>query len=195
MNKQLQKPATTPVSQQPPFQGAPLDTPKHIAGEATDGTPLGAGRDYDPAASGSGNAHGKASATRAGGDPVSSPVIGNPGEARRDIGYDYGLAGASAAQPLGNPRAASQPLSSVPMFVQVKQEPVEEDTTEYAERVRARQKGHYNGLREVGDIFENVNNLKTYPEDPNSWFEDAEKDPHQEMPVRQRLRQSKQGKK
>lgn len=166
------------------------DAPASVIGEGTPGTPPGMGRAYDDAASGSGNAHGKASSTPAGGNPVYSPVIGNPGEARRDIGYDYGLAAATSRSQT-NPRAFSQPVTSVPMLVQVQQEPKPADDTEYAERVRARSKGHYDGLREMGDVFDNPQNLATYPEDPNSWFEDATKPPQDALSQRELLRTRK----
>lgn len=50
------------------------------------------------------------------------------------------------------------------------------DKTEYAELVRARGKGEYNGLKAKGDVFANDRNLPTFPEDPESWIEDADRD-------------------
>jgi len=54
------------------------------------------------------------------------------------------------------------------------------DTNDYAEIVRARSKGEYNGLKEKGAVFNNDRNLPTYPEDPASWIEDADRDPEWE---------------
>lgn len=146
----------------------------------TTATPEGAGTDYTQEATASANANGKASATPEGGDPVNSPVIGNPGENRPDMGYDYGVAGNHSR---GAPIAATQALQAVTMLVpsaaQAAAGPVPgspEDTTEYAELVRARYRGHYDGVKEVGVVFSNDRNLPTYPEDPNSWFEDAERE-------------------
>ncbi len=143
----------------------------------TQSTPEGAGKQYTQEASGSANENGKASATPAGGDPVNSPVVGNPGENRPDMGYDYGLA---ARVDQGAPIQPSTPLQSVQVLMptqsQVNAGPApgsDEDDTEYAAVVRARYKGHYDGVRERGDVFDNVRNLPTYPEDKNSWFEDA----------------------
>jgi len=145
--------------------------------------PEGAGTQYETQPSGSANPHGKASATAAGGDPVNSPVIGNPGESRPDMAYDYGLAGAAPAP--SNPHAVSRPLESS----DVKKLPADPllvkngrvrpgsdaDTTEYAEIVRARAKGEYGGIKEKGEVFNNDRNLPTFPEDPASWFEDADR--------------------
>lgn len=140
-------------------------------------TPEGAGKEYTQQASASANSNGKASASVAGGDPVNSPVIGNTGERRPDMGYDYGLA---AKQSSGNPIQPTVPLQ--PVQVHVLQAPAAaEDTTEYAELVRARSKGHYDGIREKGEVFDNPRNLPTYPEDKNSWFEDADRDPEWEL--------------
>lgn len=154
-------------------------------------TPEGAGAEYEKDASGSANVHGKASATRAGGDPVNSPVQGNPGESRPDMAYSYGLAAANVGA-RGAPNQPSQPLVSHQVGGQVVQVvdlnmkdgkprpggPLDE--TEYAVQVRARERGEYNGLREKGDVFDNDRNLPTYPEDPRSWFEDASLDPNWE---------------
>ena len=113
---------------------------------------------------GADNDNGKASATRAGGDPVTSPVIGNPGESDPAAGnYDYGLAGALQGQ--ANPKPVAPPAAPVAQEVVV--------PYEYAFEVRARQKGEYDGIKEVGEVFDNTKNLPTYPEDRNSWFEDA----------------------
>lgn len=163
-------------------------------------TPEGAGREYTQRAGATENTNGKASATAAGGDPVNSPVIGNPGENRPDMGYDYGLAAApQASAPLASaevlaakaaPDARDQEIAllkaqlaaaytgtaPVATAAATPAEPVD-----YAELVRARQKGHYDGLREKGDVFNNDKNLPTYPEDPNSWFEDADRDPEWEI--------------
>jgi hypothetical protein len=155
-------------------------------GEVVDG----AGRAYTEQETGSLNPHGKMSATAAGGDPVNSPVIGNPGENRPDMSYDYGLAAAApaagAARPVADP-SVSQRMQSVEVLGQVLGAAASEasrvaprpgdanDETEYAEVVRARSKGHYDGVREVGDVFSNPRNLPTYPEDPKSWFEDADR--------------------
>lgn len=54
------------------------------------------------------------------------------------------------------------------------------DKTDYAMLVRARDKGEYNGLKKKGDVFANDRNLPTYPEDPASWIEDADRDPEWE---------------
>jgi len=137
----------------------------------------GAGTEYTQDASATANSNGKASASVAGGDPVNSPVIGNPGENRPDMGYDYGLAGASTG---GRSIQASAALQPVHVLVQ-QAPPAEEDTAEYAETVRARSKGHYDGIREKGEVFENSRNLATYPEDKNSFFEDADRDPEWEV--------------
>lgn len=135
--------------------------------KAETNTPEGAGTEYTQEGNATANSNGKASATAAGGDPVNSPVIGNPGEARPDMGYDYATA---ASAPLAGSQVVAQPAT-----------PAEEDETEYAEIVRARVKGHYDGIREVGEVFNNDRNLPTYPEDPNSWFEDADRDPEWEI--------------
>lgn len=128
-------------------------------------TPDGAGRAYETEASGSANENGKASATVAGGDPVNSPVIGNPGEANPAAGnYDYGLAASHVSAPLQTVEVLGGPEKSA----KAKNQP------KYAERVVARQKGHYDGIKEVGEEFDNTQNLPTYPEDPTSWFEAAE---------------------
>ncbi|KPU94703.1 hypothetical protein APR50_10495 [Variovorax paradoxus] len=140
----------------------------------TSATPEGAGTQYETEASGTANENGKASATPAGGDPANSPVIGNPGESRPDMAYDYGLAAAPPAP--SNPRAVSQPLQSS-LIAKGIQPGSSEDDTEYAEVVRARAKGEYGGIKEKGEVFPNDRNLPTYPEDPTSWFEDAEHDP------------------
>lgn len=164
-------------------------------------TPAGAGAAYETEASGSGNENGKASATAAGGDQANSPVIGNPGEARPDMAYDYGLAAAAPASTPSNPRAASAPLESAA----VKKLPADPlltkngkvrpgssaDDTEYAELVRARAKGEYGGIKEKGEVFNNDRNLPTYPEDPASWFEDADRDVNwedQDKPARRKAR-------
>lgn len=132
----------------------------------TKDTPEGAGRAYESEASGSANENGKASATMAGGDPVNSPVVGNPGEARPDAGgYDYALA--------GKPNAASQPLQS-PEVLGASTKREGKTTVKYATRVRAIRKGEYNGVKEVGEEFDNDRNLPTYPDDETSWFEAAE---------------------
>lgn len=144
-----------------------------MAKAPTTKTPEGAGTEYESEASGSANTNGKASATAAGGDPVTSPVIGNPGESRPDMAYDYGLAGA-------NPRAASVPLTAAYSVPKVAPGSVE-DKTEYALNVRARSKGHYDGVKEIGEVFENDRNLPTYPEDPTSWIEDASREPDWEV--------------
>jgi len=144
---------------------------------AAPATAPGAGTQYTQDASATANSNGKASASVAGGDPVNSPVIGNPGENRADMGYDYGLAG---AQSRGQAIQASAPLQPVHVLVQ-QAPPAEVDDTEYAETVRARAKGHYDGIREKGEVFENSRNLPTYPSDPNSWFEDADLDPEWEV--------------
>jgi hypothetical protein len=137
----------------------------------------GAGREVEQTANpGSANTNGKASATRAGGDPVNSPVKGNPGESDPAAGgYDYGLAAAPGSEaPAVVPTEAPTPVQ-----VNVTQNSgaivpgSKDDTTEYAYDIRARAKGEYDGLREKGDVFENTKNLPTWPEDPNSWFEDA----------------------
>lgn len=129
-------------------------------------TPEGAGRAYESEASGSANENGKASATLAGGDPVNSPVVGNPGEARPDAGgYDYALA--------GKPNAATNPLHS-PEVLGAPAKREEKKDVKYAQRVRAIRKGEYNGVKEAGEEFDNDRNLATYPEDKDSWFEAAE---------------------
>lgn len=148
-------------------------------------TPDGAGTEYTPEATASANSNGKASASVAGGDPVNSPVIGNPGENRPDMGYDYGLAARANA---GNPIQPSAPMQSVQVLVPTAAAAADgkfapgsaDDDTEYAELVRARYKGHYDGVREPGEVFNNARNLPTYPEDRNSWFEDADRDPEWE---------------
>lgn len=187
MQKPLKNPtpATAPVDTQGARTSGQAPASPTDVGTATPGTPDGMGRAYETDASGSANAHGKLSASAAGGDPINSPVIGNPGEARPDQGYDYGLATANRGQ--GNPRAVVQPVAPVPVVVQVPP-PAPVDTTEYAYRVRARQKGHYAGLREVGDVFDNDLNLPTYPQDPASWFEDADAPPVEDAPRRRRAK-------
>lgn len=160
----------------------------------TAGTPEGAGTAYTDAASASENTNGKASASVAGGDPVTSPVIGNPGEARPDMAYDYALAGApqQASQALAAPEVLAatatpdqrdqlialltQQLAALQTGGTVAAAPsaAKVSAPKYAHRVRAVRKGHYGGLREAGEAFENDLNLPTYPEDPNSWFEAAE---------------------
>lgn len=128
-------------------------------------TPEGAGRAYETEASGSANENGKASATVAGGDPVNSPVIGNPGEANPAAGnYDYGLAAAHAVNPLQTPEVLGGPGKS----------PAQQKEIQYAKRVVAFRKGHYDGIKEVGEEFDNTLNLPTYPEDPHSWFQAIE---------------------
>lgn len=73
-----------------------------------------------------------------------------------------------------NPRAVSAPLvASTEIQKVVPGSP--EDANNYAEVVRSRARGHYDGVREVGDVFANDRNLPTYPEDPNSWIEDADR--------------------
>lgn len=134
-----------------------------------DGTPDGAGRAYDPRPSGSANVHGKASATRAGGDPAHSPVIGNPGEHNPAAGnYDYGLAGST--------RTATEPLRSADVAAprRAAAEDDGEEEVKYARRVVAFRKGEYGGVKDVGEEFDNTNNLPTYPEDPDSWFQAAD---------------------
>ncbi len=129
-------------------------------------TPEGAGRAYESEASGSANENGKASATLAGGDPVNSPVIGNPGESRPDAGgYDYGLA-AKPEQPSA-PLASAEVLGGPGKSAKTKEK-------QYPRLVRAIRKGEYNGVKEVGEEFDNDRNLAPFPEDPNSWFESAE---------------------
>lgn len=134
-----------------------------------DGTPDGAGRQYDPKPSGSANVHGKASATRAGGDPAHSPVIGNPGEHNPAAGnYDYGLAAST--------RSATEPLRSADVAAprRAAAEDDGEEQVKYARRVVAFRKGEYGGVKDVGEEFDNDKNLPTYPEDPESWFQAAD---------------------
>lgn len=103
------------------------------------------------------------------------PVTDTAGQAKADTA----AAGADnqRSQPLQSAAVASLPTD--PLLVKGgKVRPGSTaDDTEYAEAVRARSKGEYNGLREKGDIFPNDRNLPTYPEDPASWIEDAERDP------------------
>lgn len=149
----------------------------------------GQGREVEKTANpGSANENGKASATVAGGDPVNSPVKGNPGESDPAAGgYDYALAAANTGAAPITPTA-----TPTPVHVNVTQQSTavvpgsKDDKTEYAELVRARAKGEYNGLREKGDIFDNDRNLPTYPEDPNGWFEDADTPAEDEQPTRRR---------
>lgn len=147
-------------------------------------TPQGQGREVEQTANpGSANTNGKASATRAGGDPVNSPVKGNPGESDPAAGgYDYAL----AASLLGEAPPIVPSEQPAPIVVAAAPAAKKEDKTEYAYDVRARFKGEYDGLREKGDVFENSKNLPTYPEDPNSWFEDADKPSEDEPKRRQR---------
>lgn len=134
--------------------------------KGTPGTPLGAGRAYETAASGSANVNGKASATRAGGDPVNSPVIGNPGESNPAAGnYDYALAAAA-----GNPNARSQALASTAVAGGPGSTGRKQDDFKHPVRVRAIRKGEYNGVKEVGEEFDNTRNLAPFPEDDKSWF-------------------------
>lgn len=144
-------------------------------------TPQGAGREVEQTANpGSANTNGKASATRAGGDPVNSPVKGNPGESDPAAGgYDYGL----AAEILGESAPIVPTEAPDPIVVAAAPAAKAAKNVEYAFDVRARFKGEYDGLREKGDLFENTKNLPTYPEDPNSWFEDADK-PADDQPKR-----------
>lgn len=143
------------------------EKPRDSAEQA--GTPEGAGRKYDERPSGSQNHMGKASATRAGGDPVHSPVIGNPGEHNPAAGgYDYAMAGST--------RQASAPLRSSDVADPAARGTVDEgeEKVEYARRVVAFKKGDYNGVKEVGEEFDNDRNLPTYPEDPDAWFQAAD---------------------
>lgn len=158
-------------------QGQPRRGDQPVGGQqprertSRDGTPDGAGRAYDPQPSGSANVHGKASATRAGGDPAHSPVIGNPGEHNPAAGnYDYGLAGST--------RTATEPLRSADVAAprRAAAEDDGEEEVKYARRVVAFRKGEYGGVKDVGEEFDNTNNLPTYPEDPDSWFQAASED-------------------
>jgi hypothetical protein len=138
----------------------------------TKGTPPGAGRAYEERPSGTANTNGKASATRAGGDPVHSPVIGNPGEHNPAAGnYDYAIAARA-----GNPQAAVAPLNSP----EVAGGPTARKSSKDADykhplRVRAIKKGEYNGVKEIGEEFDNTRNLAPYPEDEKSWFVPVDK--------------------
>lgn len=184
--------AKTPAASKYETKDSAADSSTDAAGTA--GTPEGAGTAYTDAASASENTNGKASASAAGGNPVTSPVIGNPGEARPEMAYDYGLAGA--------PQQASQALTaSEVLAAKATPDPRDQEIAllrqqlalaqtggtiaaaapavkvappKYARRVRAVRKGHYSGLREAGEEFDNDLNLATFPEDPNSWFEAAE---------------------
>lgn len=134
----------------------------------TKDTPEGAGREYETAAAGSANENGKASAIQAGGNPVTSPVIGNPGESNPAAGnYDYGLA-------TSNPQASVQPLNSAAVEAQKAPAAKGEKVVQHPKRVRALRRGEYDGLREPGDIFDNSRNLAAFPDDEHSWFEAAE---------------------
>lgn len=140
-----------------------------------DGSPLGAGRKYETKASGSENANGKASATRAGGDPVYSPVIGNPGEANPAAGgYDYALAAAS--------RQPTQRLTASEVMGATAA--AEADQTMYARRVVAFKRGEYNGIKEINEEFDNSRNLPPFPDDPKAWFEAVEGSELNESPTK-----------
>ncbi len=162
-------------------------------------TPQGQGREYTNDAPGVGNENGKASATPAGGDPVHSPVRGNPGEAQPQ-GYDYALAAANApgaeaevgrsaavaAAPAQAQAAGTDPNYKVVDGRSIVRPGSPADTQDYADRVRAIRKGYYHGIREVGDGFNNVDNLPTYPEDPTSWFVDSDAEPAERPSGRRR---------
>lgn len=87
----------------------------------------------------------------------------------------------TAAASVDNQPGATAPLATVEVAT-LKAEPVATTAApiEYAEVVRARLRGHYDGIREIGEVFENPRNLPTYPQDTTSWFEDAELDPEWE---------------
>jgi len=84
-----------------------------------------------------------------------------------------------------NPNAVTSELQAVTVAVAPAADLAPVEPIEYAEVVRARSKGHYGEIREVGDVFANDQNLATYPEDPNSWFEDADK-PTEEKKAKRR---------
>lgn len=157
----------------------------------TEGTPRGAGRRYEDKPSGSENTLGKASATRAGGDPVHSPVIGNPGEANPIAGnYDYAI-----AAKIGNPNAATAALNSpdVAGGPGSRSDPRKADF-KHPMRVRAIRKGEYNGVREVGDEFDNDRNLAPYPEDEKSWFVPVEEGEYKSAAKRGETRRAEKAK-
>jgi hypothetical protein len=115
-------------------------------------------------------AAGAASAPGAGAQP---PVTDAAGQATADT-VAAGAANQSS-RPLEGSVVASLPTD--PLLVKNgKVRPGSTaDDTEYAELVRARSKGEYNGVRVKGDVFANERNLPTYPEDPDSWIEDADR--------------------
>lgn len=158
--------------------------------QGTKGSPRGAGRKYEDKPSGSQNTMGKASATRAGGDPVHSPVIGNPGEANPIAGnYDYAI-----AAKVGNPNAATERLNA-PDVAGGSPRRADPRQAEFKHpmRVRAIRKGEYGGVREVNDEFDNDRNLAPYPEDEKSWFVPIDEGEYKEAQSRgDKLREEKE---